>query len=71
MQFLFSYKNIIFTGTKKMYNFLRKQLKIPFYHGTTTLDKSLQTILDAIKDNKVDEVLIEILEYVCQEESDN
>lgn len=47
-------------GTRTMYKFVREELGVPFYCGHTSIDTSLNTILDAIKQRDIEDVLLNI-----------
>ncbi|KAK3104359.1 hypothetical protein FSP39_000276 [Pinctada imbricata] len=47
-------------GTKKMYNFIRKDLQIPFYCGQNGIDNWLRKILETIQNRKIETVLEEV-----------
>jgi hypothetical protein len=42
-----------------MYNFIRKDLQIPFYCGQNGIDKSLGKILKAIQNRDIEQILVE------------
>lgn len=54
-------------GTRKMYDFIRKDLKIPFYHGQNGIDIWLSRILEAIQKREIEEVLVDIFTPVVEE----
>lgn len=43
-----------------MYQFLRKDVGIKFYHGDRPLDKDLTKIHEAIKSSRTDDVIVNI-----------
>ncbi|XP_063444116.1 uncharacterized protein LOC134724796 [Mytilus trossulus] len=47
-------------GTMKMYNFIRKDLDIPFYCGQNGIDSWLRKILESIQSRDIENVLEEI-----------
>ena len=47
-------------GTRLIYLFVRETLDIRFNDGEETLDTSLQSIYDAMKDGRLDEMVLEI-----------
>ena len=49
-----------------MYNFIRKDLKIPFYCGQNGIDTWLNQILSAIQTREIEEVLEEIFTPALQ-----
>ncbi|XP_052811715.1 uncharacterized protein LOC128239212 isoform X2 [Mya arenaria] len=51
-------------GTSRMYNFIRKELDIPFYCGQPAIDTWLGRILQAIQSRSVENVLLDIFTSV-------
>ncbi|CAH1797056.1 unnamed protein product [Owenia fusiformis] len=49
-------------GTKKMYLFIRDELKVPFNRGQRALDADLETIFASIKSRRIEEVLVSIFQ---------
>ena len=47
-------------GTRLIYLFVRETLDIRFNDGEETLDTSLQSIYDAMKDGRLDEIVLEL-----------
>ena len=47
-------------GTRLIYLFVRETLDIRFNDGEETLDTSLQSIYDALKDGRLDDVVLEL-----------
>ena len=47
-------------GTRLIYLFVRETLDIRFNDGEETLDTSLQSIYDAMKDGRLDEMVLEL-----------
>lgn len=47
-------------GTRHLYNFIRQELKIPFYHGQGPMDKWIDAIFKAIQDGKLDDVILDM-----------
>ncbi len=50
----------LFPGSSLMYQFLRKDVGIKFYHGDRPLDKDLTKIHEAIKSSRTDDVIVNI-----------
>lgn len=47
-------------GTRRLYTFVRQALGIPFNHGQGPMDKWLQDIFGAIKDGRLDDVMLDV-----------
>ena len=51
-----------FTGTWKVYSFLRREMRVPFYYGQSSPDALLEKIHSAITQNKLAALLPSIFE---------
>ncbi|WAR07506.1 CCTP-like protein [Mya arenaria] len=51
-------------GTIRMYNFIRKELDIPFYFGQQAIDTWLGRLLTAVQSRSVEDVLFDIFTSV-------
>ncbi|XP_052809166.1 uncharacterized protein LOC128237618 [Mya arenaria] len=51
-------------GTSRMYNFIRKELDIPFYCGQPAIDTWLGRLLKAVQSRSVEDVLLDIFTSV-------
>ena len=49
-----------------MYGFIRDDLQVPFYNGKESLDASLQTIFDAIRGEKMTNVVLSMMKDVLK-----
>ncbi len=58
--FFFNLFNKYFSGTRKMYSFIRRDVGITFYDGSHALDTSLQSLLAAIKQRSIDNLIVDI-----------
>ncbi|XP_045190239.2 uncharacterized protein LOC123547312 isoform X1 [Mercenaria mercenaria] len=47
-------------GTRRLYTFVRETLGIPFYHGQGPMDKWIDDIFNAIKDGRIDDVILDV-----------
>ena len=63
----------MFSGTKLLYLFVRETLNIRFNDGEETLDTSLQSIYDATKDGRLDDIALALTyltkDYLIEQES--
>ena len=61
------------SGTKLLYLFVRETLNIRFNDGEETLDTSLQSIYDATKDGRLDDIALALTyltkDYLIEQES--
>ncbi|XP_060582716.1 uncharacterized protein LOC132739082 [Ruditapes philippinarum] len=57
-------------GTKRLYNFVRKELQIPFYHGQGPMDKWIDDIFKSIRDGRIDDIILDVFaeNNVCHEQ---
>ncbi len=49
---------MFYLGTRLLYQFVRETLNIRFDDGEETLDTSLQTIYDSMKDGRLDDIVL-------------
>ena len=51
---------VYFTGTCRVYEFIREDLEVKFFDGQRTLDLDLQKVFDSINNNRIDTLLGEL-----------
>ena len=51
------------TGTREMYLYIRRSLEIGFHYGETSLDESLEKILEGIRSRDIVDVIVNI--FTC------